>query len=125
MSLTETDNRVSMDLTIVLSETPAGPHHEFTLVVADGLVQERSRIPDPQAALAAVEQYGQGIFFPEPGPPRICTQQYGGPQRAVITGTLAGKTVRTELSLTDGCEIARWRALAPLLGGTPGSRGAV
>lgn len=115
----------SMDLAIRLSETPDGPHHEFALVAVDGTVTDRSTVPDAAAALTAVFEHGQAIFFPEPGPPKRCTQQYGGPQRALITGTFGGRAVHTELSLTDGCEIARWRALAPLLGGTADSKGAI
>ena len=109
---------LELRLAIRLSDTPDGPHHEFSLVASQGLLADGSTVPDPEAALAAVLRYGESIFFPKPGPPRICTQQYGGPQRAVITGTFGDRPVHTELSLTDGCEIARWRALAPLLGGT-------
>ena len=50
----------------------------------------------------------------------MCTQQYGGPQVAVVTGTFHGRPVHSRFSLTDGCEIARWRSMAPLFGGTPG-----
>jgi hypothetical protein len=40
-----------------------------------------------------------------------CTQIYGGDQRATITG--AG--VQASFSRANGCEIARWDALAPVL----------
>ena len=46
---------------------------------------------------------------------QLCTQQYGGPQTAVIAGNWAGADVRLELSRTDGCRIAQWDSLAPLL----------
>ena len=39
----------------------------------------------------------------------------GGDQTAVIEGTLNGEPLRTELSRTNGCEIARWDALQPVL----------
>jgi hypothetical protein len=42
---------------------------------------------------------------------------------AVVTGTFNGRAVNSRFSLTDGCEIARWRALSPLLGGVAGSTG--
>lgn len=113
----------SVHLVINLSETPDGPHREFTLQASHGKVSPGSTVPDPQAALDAVLKHGPAIFFPEPGPPRLCTQQYGGPQQAVVTGTFRGRRVHTTLTLTDGCEISRWRALAPLLGGTAGAAG--
>jgi hypothetical protein len=51
-----------------------------------------------------------------------CTQIYGGPERAVITGTYEGKRVWVLLAQRNGCEIARWRKLAFLVGGIgPGS----
>ena len=53
-------------------------------------------------------------------PPRKglqCTQQYGGPQEAVITGTYQGQRVFASLSLRDGCQIARFKRLAFLVPG--------
>ena len=88
-----------------------------------GEVSEGSTLPDPRAALAAVEQFGEEIFFPVPRPDRICTQQYGGPQVAMVTGRFRGREVSSRFSRTDGCEIARWRTMAALLGGVAGSTG--
>ena len=44
-----------------------------------------------------------------------CTEQYGGPQTALVTGRWAGDHVELELSRTDGCRIAQWDRLGPLL----------
>jgi hypothetical protein len=44
-----------------------------------------------------------------------CTQIYGGPETASIRGTLDGQRVNASFKRTDGCEIARWKAVAPLL----------
>jgi Subtilisin inhibitor-like len=38
----------------------------------------------------------------------ICTQIYGGPQRARITGRIEGKAVDARFSRVNGCEIHRW-----------------
>ena len=38
----------------------------------------------------------------------VCTQIYGGPQEALVTGRFRGKPVRARFSRKDGCEIARW-----------------
>ena len=40
-----------------------------------------------------------------------CSEIYGGPQLA----TISGPNVHATLSRTNGCEIARWEALAPLI----------
>ncbi|MDQ3992737.1 MAG: subtilase-type protease inhibitor [Actinomycetota bacterium] len=44
-----------------------------------------------------------------------CTQVYGGPEEALVTGTHRGKRVWMQLSLRDGCQIARFRQLAFLV----------
>jgi aminoglycoside phosphotransferase (APT) family kinase protein len=117
-------------LTVTLTEAPGATPTEFYLRSAKGILSSEpdaieSNLPDAGAALTAVEQFGEEVFFPVPRPDRICTQQYGGPQVAVVTGWFRGRRVHSQLSRTDGCEIARWRSMAPLLGGTEGSTGAI
>ena len=52
----------------------------------------------------------------EPTPADIaCTEQFGGPQTAKVTGSLEGEHVEGSFSRRDGCEIARWDKLAALL----------
>ena len=121
----EESGRLDVDLTVRLTEAPGGPQRTFRLEGAGGTPGAGSTLPDPAAALEAVQRFGETIFFPRPGPPKICTQQYGGPQVAVVTGWFLGRRVQSRFSRTDGCEIARWQAMAPLLGGVAGSIGAV
>jgi hypothetical protein len=45
-----------------------------------------------------------------------CTQQYGGPETATVTGTFRGETVDARFSRENGCEISRWQDVAELLG---------
>jgi hypothetical protein len=66
--------------------------------------------PDPAAARAALAGAARP-FAPVP-PGTMCTQIYGGPQTATIDGVWAGQPVRASYSRVDGCEIARWNALA-------------
>jgi hypothetical protein len=52
-----------------------------------------------------------------PDPQRVCTQIYGGPQTARVTGTIRGRHVDRSFSRTDGCEISDWdraKALLPI-----------
>ncbi|WP_120521107.1 serine protease inhibitor [Arthrobacter celericrescens] len=118
-------SRYDVELTVTLREAPGATEQEFVLLAADGEPAAGSTVPDPRAALAAVEQYGEEIFFPVPRPDRRCTQVYGGPQTATVTGTFRGNRVDCRFSRTDGCEIAKWRSMAPLLGGVAGSTGAI
>jgi hypothetical protein len=44
----------------------------------------------------------------------VCTQIYGGPAVALVTGTFRGRQVWTRFKRTDGCQIARWARLRVL-----------
>jgi hypothetical protein len=48
-------------------------------------------------------------------PRKVCTDIFGGPQTAEVTGTLRGKPVSARFSRQNGCEIDRWQAAKPLL----------
>ncbi|MCI0143252.1 serine protease inhibitor [Arthrobacter bambusae] len=121
--MTSSTGKYDVELTVTLTEAPGAVDYEFVLLGSGGEVSEGSTLPDSRAALAAVEQFGEEIFFPVPRPDRICTQQYGGPQVATVTGRFHGREVSSRFSRTDGCEIARWRTMAALLGGVAGSTG--
>lgn len=41
----------------------------------------------------------------------VCTMQYGGPELAVIMGTLDGQAIDTAVDRTNGCGIAEWSGL--------------
>lgn len=110
----------SISLTVELVEFP-GAEPSLRRLEADGSGPlPPSTVADPAAALAAVLEHGEALFFPPPHRLRMCTQQYGGPQRARVTGVFHGRPVHAEFSLTDGCRISDWKRLAPLLGSTPG-----
>src|SRR5713101_980049 len=47
---------------------------------------------------------------------RLCSQVYGGPQNAHITGSIDGQRVSLTVTRTDGCGIGDWQTLEPLLG---------
>jgi hypothetical protein len=46
---------------------------------------------------------------------RVCTQIYGGPQTARITGTFGAQDVARHLKRTNGCEIEDWKQADALL----------
>lgn len=73
--------------------------------------------PDVAGACAALDRgsrWGTETFAPVP-PGSICTMQYGGPATAHVTGYWAGRPVDATYSRGDGCEIARWDRMVPLL----------
>ncbi|MFB9466291.1 SSI family serine proteinase inhibitor [Streptomyces cinereospinus] len=73
--------------------------------------------PDAGGACRALERetrWGRDVFAPVPRD-TLCTMQYGGPATARVTGTWAGRPVDATFARSDGCEIARWDRLVPLL----------
>ena len=50
-----------------------------------------------------------------------CTEQYGGPQQALVTGRFRGHLIRARFSRKDGCEISRWSRVAFLFPGAVAS----
>jgi len=47
----------------------------------------------------------------------VCTDQYGGPQQAVIAGTHRGSRVWIAIGMRNGCDISRAKRLAFLVPG--------
>ena len=102
---------------------PAGSLADLTVTVdpdgEGGKPARRASItceaPEDSAVCRAVARVPPKAFEPTPGNV-ACTQQYGGPQMATVEGTLRGEPVSAEFSRVNGCEIARWRDAAPLLG---------
>ncbi|MBO1336676.1 SSI family serine proteinase inhibitor [Streptomyces sp. VRA16 Mangrove soil] len=103
LTVTVTDSGNGNDGTHDLRCGPAGGSH-----------------PDPGAACAQldrVENGGIDPFAPVPAGTN-CTMQYGGDATARITGTWHGRPVDASYKLTDGCEIARWHRIEPVLPAT-------
>ncbi|WP_436737710.1 SSI family serine proteinase inhibitor [Streptomyces sp. BBFR102] len=67
--------------------------------------------------LAELAAEGEDPFAPVP-PDAMCTMQHGGPATARVEGTWRGRAVDASFSRTDGCRIARWNRLVPVLPAT-------
>lgn len=68
--------------------------------------------PHPRVACGVLGANGATALRPSRG---VCDQQYGGPQKALVTGTWRGREVRSQFTLENGCEIARWTDMIGLL----------
>ena len=69
--------------------------------------------PQAQAAcdhLAGLER----PFAPLPADV-VCSQEYGGPETAHVVGRWGGEPVELDLSRVDGCRIAQWNSLVPVV----------
>ena len=69
--------------------------------------------PDSEAACTALQALDDP-FAPLPKD-MACTEQYGGPQEARVTGTWNGSPVDLTVRRTNGCDIAQWDSVVPLL----------
>ena len=103
------------------AEPPAQPRYDLTITFwpqgRDGPSRTATLTcdpdggthPDPAKACAALLAHPEALH---PVPlDMACTEIYGGDQVATVEG--AG--LRAVFKRTNGCEIARWEALAPLL----------
>ena len=72
-------------------------------------------LPRPAAACRRLRALARP-FAPVPKD-AACTQIYGGPQVARVTGTFEQQRVWVRFKRTDGCEIARWNRVRFLFAG--------
>jgi hypothetical protein len=78
-------------------------------------------LPRPAAACRRLARGGPTLFAPVPKD-IVCTEIYGGPQKARVVGTVAGRRIWATFTRVNGCHIDRWNRLAPWLlppGGVP------
>ncbi|MFL5820495.1 MAG: hypothetical protein ACJ76S_07425 [Solirubrobacteraceae bacterium] len=54
-----------------------------------------------------------------PDPRRLCSQIYGGPDRALIAGTIGGIRIGRHFARTDGCKTSDWNRARLLLPPVP------
>jgi subtilisin inhibitor-like len=71
----------------------------------------------PRARAVCRQLYAIAKPFARRNPNLVCTDQYGGPQQAVIAGTHRGSRVWIALGMRNGCDISRAKRLAFLVPG--------
>ena len=72
---------------------------------------------DPDAACEAIlSRDGRRRLVEGPPADRLCTQIFGGPEKAMVTGTVEGDQVDTAFDRKDGCGVAEWDEFGALLG---------
>src|SRR5262245_12441890 len=71
-------------------------------------------LPRPVRACTRLLAGGSKLFAPLPKD-AVCTEIYGGPQKARVVGFVRGQPVRATFTRSNGCEIARWQRISPWL----------
>jgi hypothetical protein len=108
---------------------PAAPHTALTITIAHSTVPGHDgrftlschpsggTHPDPVNACAKLDQLAGSGGNPFAAVPltTMCSQIFGGPATAQITGTWAGHPVSASFNRTNGCQTTRWNNLLPVL----------
>ena len=103
------------DLVVTQDLGDGSPPQRWTLVCAGAVSGDHPQAEAACAHLIAIED----PFAPLPTD-QMCTEVYGGPQTAAVSGVWNGEPVDLELSRSNGCQISQWDSLGPLLPGPAG-----
>lgn len=103
-------SQVADELLVTVDRGDGSPSEEWTLSCL-GVVEGSH----PQAEAACAHLAGLDDPFAPLPDDVVCTEQYGGPQTAHVTGRWNGEPVDLELARSNGCLIAQWDGLGPLL----------
>jgi hypothetical protein len=74
----------------------------------------RGTLTHPGVACRRLAAGGRKLFAPVPKNV-ACTEIYGGPQEALVVGSVQGRRVWARFARRNGCEIARWSRISPWL----------
>lgn len=100
------------DLTVVVSDGK-GNQETFT-VTCDPAGGSHPRPESACEFLELAAKWGEDPFAPVPDD-AVCTQIYGGPETATVTGVWLGRDIDASFSRDNGCEIDRWDNAVALL----------
>lgn len=99
-------------LRVTYWEDSAAPTKTVTWTLRCGPVA--GSLPRPTRACRRLAQGGVALFAPTPKN-AVCTEIYGGPQRARVVGTVNGMRIWATFTRVNGCEISRWQRISPWL----------
>jgi hypothetical protein len=104
-------------LRVEVRPAPGATPRRATLT-CDGSPAATGFIADSRAAcdLVTVDAKARARLVSGAPAHQVCTQLYGGPQRAEVTGRITGRPVEVTVTRADGCGVADWSLLQPLLG---------
>ncbi|MDP9986121.1 hypothetical protein J2S98_001269 [Arthrobacter oryzae] len=109
------------ELAITVVPAQGAAEVDYTLVCSSGTPAAESSHPNAAAACAAIKANPDILAPSKPSGSQACTQQYGGPQKATITGVVDGVAVDSSFARTNGCEISAWDAAKDVLGAAGGA----
>lgn len=101
------------DLTITYEHPEEGVSftYRITCLGDTATITGDVELDEMDACLALAEPEVQTRLIEGPPADQVCTEQYGGPDVAIITGTLDEQPVDTTVDRTNGCGISDWDTL--------------
>ncbi|MGH3654076.1 hypothetical protein [Glutamicibacter sp.] len=102
-------------LEIIIRDNGAEISQQYSLECAGEQAADSSTLPDASKACLQLE-LEPSVITRKVDPHEICTEIYGGPQRAEVSGALHGDPVNASFSRHNGCAIDRWDTASFLLG---------
>jgi hypothetical protein len=109
------------ELSVTVKASKDGKAVNYTLVCKGGAPMAESQHPNAAAACTALKNNAAIVNAAAPPKGISCTQQYGGPEVATVTGEVNGTPVETSFALRDGCQIGAWNAAKDILGAAGGA----
>jgi hypothetical protein len=109
------------ELAIMVKPSDAEPAVNYTLVCQNGVPAAESKHPTAQAACTALKNNAALLSPSTQGTAQACTEQYGGPQQATVTGIVDETPVDATFARRNGCEISAWDAAKDILGASGGA----
>ena len=109
------------ELSITVKAAKDGKAVNYTLVCKGGTAMAESQHPNAAAACSALKNNAAILNRATPPKGISCTEQYGGPQVASVSGEVYGTPVETSFALRDGCQIGAWNAAKDILGAAGGA----
>jgi Subtilisin inhibitor-like len=99
----------SLHITVWPNGEGRSPRHAYTLRCAPA----GGTLPHPGSACTKLARLAHPFA---PTPKNVaCTEIYGGPQEALVTGRFRGNPIRARFNRKNGCEIERWNRVRFLL----------
>ncbi len=109
------------ELAIMVRPSDTEPAVNYTLVCQNGVPAAESKHPSAQAACTALKNNAALLSPSAKGTAQACTEQYGGPQQATVTGIVDETPVDATFARRNGCEISAWDAAQDILGASGGA----
>ncbi|UZX01814.1 serine protease inhibitor [Arthrobacter sp. CDRTa11] len=109
------------ELAITVRPSETEPAVNYTLVCQDGVPAAESKHLSAEAACEAIKNNAAVLSPSAQDKDQACTEQYGGPQQATVTGIVDGTPVESTFARRNGCEISAWDAARDILGASGGA----